>query len=131
MDDNDLDQITGAMGDMSSFDRKLKAAKYHQADSSDSDNDQVMKKIDRNDPVAILEEKNQILMDRLFKSEKELNDMRTTYESIISDNENLKDKKIIELAKKNKALQLQAESLKTKAAKAAEFAIELKKENDK
>lgn len=43
-------------------------------------------------------------MDRLFKSEKELSDMKGTYESVISDNENLKDKKIIELAKKNRAL---------------------------
>ncbi len=42
----------------------------------------------------------------------------------------IKDKKIIELAKKNRALQLQVESLKTKAAKAAEIAIKIKKEND-
>lgn len=130
MEDLDLDQITGAMGDMSSFDSKMKKGKFHQADSSDSDDDNIQK-IDRSDPVAILEEKNQILMDRLFKSEKELTDMKSTYDSVISDNENLKDKKIIELAKKNRALQLQSESLKTKAAKAAEFAIELKKENDK
>ena len=103
MDDEDLDQITGAMGDISSFDRKLKVGKYHRADSSDSD-DGGARKIDRNDPVALLEEKNQILMDRLFKSEKELADMRSTYDSITADNENLKDKKIIELAKKNRAL---------------------------
>ena len=57
--------------------------------------------------------------------------MRQTYEAVISDQENLKDKKIIDLAKKNRALQLQAESLKTKAAKAAEFALEMKKENDR
>lgn len=42
-----------------------------------------------------------------------------------------KDKKIIELAKKNRALQLQVESLKTKAAKAAEFALKLKSEQEK
>ena len=41
-----------------------------------------------------------------------------------------KDKKIIELAKKNRALQLSVESLKTKAAKAAEFALKLKSERD-
>ena len=35
----------------------------------------------------------------------------------------LKDKKIIELAKKNRVLVLQVESLKNKAAKAAEIAI--------
>ena len=36
----------------------------------------------------------------------------------------------IELAKKNRALQLSVESLKTKAAKAAEFALKLKGERD-
>lgn len=41
-----------------------------------------------------------------------------------------KDKKIIDLAKKNRSLQLQVESLKTKAAKAAEFALKLKSEKD-
>lgn len=45
-------------------------------------------------------------MDRLYKSEKELSDMRGTYDAIVGDSENLKDKKIIELAKKNRALQL-------------------------
>jgi len=42
----------------------------------------------------------------------------------------LKDKKIIDLAKKNRGLQLQVESLKTKAAKAAEIALKLKKDSD-
>lgn len=42
----------------------------------------------------------------------------------------MKDKKILELAKKNRTLQLQVESLKTKAAKAAEIALKMKKEND-
>ena len=44
--------------------------------------------------------------------------------------DNLKDKKIIDLAKKNRSLQIQVESLKTKAAKAAEIALKMKKEND-
>jgi len=29
MEDLDLDQITGAMGDMSSFDSKMKKGKFH------------------------------------------------------------------------------------------------------
>ena len=41
-----------------------------------------------------------------------------------------KDKKILDLAKKNRSLQLQVESLKTKAAKAAEFALKMKNERD-
>ena len=44
--------------------------------------------------------------------------------------DSLKDKKILELAKKNRSLQIQVESLKTKAAKAAEIALKMKKEND-
>ena len=41
----------------------------------------------------------------LFKSEKELNDMKETYESIIGSSESLKDTKIIDLAKKQMYLQ--------------------------
>ena len=67
-------------------------------------------------------------MERLFKSEKQLNEMKDTYEAVISDKDSLKDKKIIDLAKKNRVLQVQAESLKDKASKAAEFAISLKKD---
>ena len=49
-------------------------------------------------------------------------------EAIQTGKSDLKDKKIIELAKKNRALQLSVESLKTKAAKAAEFALKLRSE---
>ena len=44
--------------------------------------------------------------------------------------QDLKDKKILDLAKKNRSLQLQIESLKTKAAKAADIALKMKKENE-
>ena len=56
--------------------------------------------------------------------------MKETFEAITADQDNLKDKKIIDLAKKNRGLQLQVESLKTKAAKAAEIALKLKKDNN-
>ena len=56
--------------------------------------------------------------------------MKETFEAITADQDNLKDKKIIDLAKKNRGLQLQVESLKTKAAKAAEIALKLKKDSD-
>ena len=45
-------------------------------------------------------------MERLFKSEKQLGDMKDTYEAVISDKDSLKDKKIIDLAKKNRVLQV-------------------------
>jgi len=57
--------------------------------------------------------------------------MKGVHDALNSNNDSLKDKKIIELSKRTRALQIQAESLKTKAAKAAEFALDLKKENDK
>ena len=77
-----------------------------------------------------MEEKNRVLLDRLFKSEKQLNELKETVEALSSKAESQKDKKIVELVKKNKALNLQCDGLKVKAAKAAEFALELKKEND-
>ena len=87
-------------GDLRNFDQKLRTGHIQPEDSSDEDTAPV----NRNDPVAVLEEKNQILMDRLYKSEKELNDMRETYQAVVSDSESMKDKKIIDLAKKNRAL---------------------------
>ena len=117
---------------MNDFDNRMKNTGGHRpADDDSSDDDAPHVPINRNDPVKVLEEKNRILLDRLYKSEKQLEDMSGTYEALASKNDSLKDKKIIELSKKTRALTLQAESLKTKAAKAAEFALDLKKENDK
>ena len=56
--------------------------------------------------------------------------MKETFDAIQADSDGQKDKKIIDLAKKNRGLQLQVESLKTKAAKAAEIGLLLKKENE-
>ena len=72
-------------------------------------------------------------MEKLFKADKQCNDYKDLVEAMsgkVNQSGDIKDKKIIELAKKNRALQLQVESLKTKAAKAAEIAIKIKKEND-
>ena len=120
-----------ADGDLNEFDSRMKKTGGHKPNDDSSDDDAPHVPINRNDPVKVLEEKNRILLDRLYKSEKQLEDMSGTYEALTSTNESLKDKKIIELSKKTRALTLQAESLKTKAAKAAEFALDLKKENDK
>ena len=81
----------------------------------------------------VLKEKNRILMEKLFKSDKQVHeykDLVDTMSGKVASGGDIKEKKILELAKKNRALQLQCESLKTKAAKAAEFAIKIKKEND-
>jgi len=59
----------------------------------------------------------------------QVRDYKETFDSVASSNDSLKDRKIVEMAKKNRALQLQVESYKNKAAKAAEIAIKLKKES--
>ena len=76
-------------------------------------------------------------MEKLFKADKQINEYKEIVEAInggggktAAGSQDIKDKKILELAKKNRTLQLQVESLKTKAAKAAEIAIRMKKEND-
>ena len=69
-----------------------------------------------------------MLIDRLYKSEKMLQEMKDTYEAVTSNSDSQKDKKIIDLAKKLKQLQVSNEVLKSKAAQAAEFALKLKAE---
>lgn len=76
--------------------------------------------------VEVLKEKNSILMDKLFRADKQIEELKNAYESVASTSESAKDKKIIELAKKNRALSLQVETLKTKAAKAVELALKFK-----
>lgn len=69
-------------------------------------------------------------MDRLVKMEKQNAELKDTFDSVASGQEGQKDKKIIELAKKNRNLQMQVESYKTKAAKAAEIAVKLSEEQN-
>lgn len=90
----------------------------------------------RRGPISdldLLKEKNRILMEKLFKADKQVTEFKELIETVsgkTSQSDSLKDKKILELAKKNRSLQIQVESLKTKAAKAAEIALKMKKEND-
>jgi hypothetical protein len=67
-------------------------------------------------------------MERLIKVERKNEEMKETVDAISSNQDNLKDKKIIDLAKKNRNLSMQVESLKTKCAKAAEIAVKLSQE---
>ena len=59
--------------------------------------------------------------------EKQVQDLKDTYEAVTTSYDDIKDKKIIELAKQKRNLLLQIESLRTKAAKAAESALHYKK----
>ena len=56
--------------------------------------------------------------------------MKDTHEAVTTSFEDIKDKKIIELAKQKRALQLQVESLRTKAAKAASLAVKFKNQTE-
>lgn len=72
-------------------------------------------------------------MEKLYKADKQITDYKELLDTVTgktAQSDSLKDKKILEIAKKNRSLQLQVESLKTKAAKAAEIALKMKKEND-
>lgn len=138
MDDLNIDEMKDVYGDLDDFDKRLKGQKqidpyaHNGSDSSDEDyqKDARDTAIKRTDPIYQLNEKNRILIERLFKSEKQLKEVQGTLDSLSNSSESLKDKKIIELSKKNKALVIQSEGLKTKAAKAAEFAIEMKREKE-
>jgi hypothetical protein len=135
MDDLNIDEMKDVYGDLNDFDQRMKGKQSMQLpQGDDSSSDEGMEPAAlvkrRQDPMWQLEEKNRVLLDRLYKSEKLCNDFKDTIDALSNTSESQKDKRIVELVKKNKALNLQAEGLKNKAAKAAEFALEMKKEND-
>jgi hypothetical protein len=112
MDDLNIDEMKDVYGDLDDFDKRLKGQKqidpyaHNGSDSSDEDyqKDARDTAIKRTDPIYQLNEKNRILIERLFKSEKQLKEVQGTLDSLSNSSESLKDKKIIELSKKNKAL---------------------------
>lgn len=116
--------------DLQDFEKRLKGGPDGFLDNHDSSSEEegpVRPKMVTE--ADLLREKNRILMEKLFKSDKQLQEARELAESISKGaTSDIKDKRIIELAKKNRSLQLQVESLKTKAAKAAEYALKLKQE---
>lgn len=128
--------------DMKDFDKRLKTKSdpffgtNAQGDSSDEETvggGHTAHRPLMTSEVDVLKEKNRILMEKLYKADKQLGDQKDLIETVTGktmQSDNIKDKKILELAKKNRTLQLQVESLKTKAAKAAEIALKMKKEND-
>lgn len=67
----------------------------------------------------------------IVRREKQVQDLKDTYEAVTTSYDDIKDKKIIELAKNKRNLLLQIDSLRTKAAKAAETALKFKKQLDK
>ena len=68
MEDLDLDGMADVYGDLSHFDKRMKHGKVYKDEDSSEEDDQPP--VDRTDPVQVLEEKNRMLLDRLYKSEK-------------------------------------------------------------
>ena len=102
--EDDLDNMADVYGDLNDFEQRMKGSQSKYRNTGDDDSSEEEKPIDRANPVAMLEERNRMLMERLFKSEKQLGDMKDTYEAVVSEKDSLKDKKIIDLSKKNRAL---------------------------
>ena len=95
------------MADLDRFDKKLKSANnpFGNNDSSSDDEDSGNRPPRRpQTQVEILTQKNQILMEKLFKSEKQVQDLKDTYEAVTTSYDDIKDKKIIELAKQKRQL---------------------------
>ena len=115
---------------MNDFEKRLKQSEPFFGGSSDEEDEEEAKRPRFATEADVLKEKNRILMDKLFKADKQAAELREAVEAVSGKAADIKDKKILELVKKNRALQLQVESLKTKAAKAAEIAIKIKKESE-
>ena len=101
----DVQASANTMNDLNRFDQKLKSATnpFGKDDSSSDEEDGGSRPPRRpQTQVEILTQKNQILMEKLFKSEKQVQDLKDTYEAVTTSYDNIKDKKIIELAKQKR-----------------------------
>ena len=103
--EEEIDTMADVYGELNDFDKRFKGTGPTQDDSSSEDGATYTSN-DKTDPTKLLQKKNELLMERLFKAEKQLEDMQDTYKAISSDNENLKDKKIVDLVKRNKQLHI-------------------------
>ena len=101
--------------DMRDFDKRLKTTKddpffNNNHDSSDEDHGNSGGAPAKRLPMTeldILKEKNRVLMEKLFKADKQINEYKEIIETVsskTSQSDNLKDKKILDLAKKNRTL---------------------------
>jgi hypothetical protein len=98
-------------------------------DSSDEESQQASLPKQPASQMDIMKQKNEILMEKLYHAEKKAGELKDAMESVGSGaSSDLKDKKIVELAKKNRAMQVQVDALKTKAAAAANSALKFKQE---
>lgn len=81
------------------------------------------------DETGRLQDKNRVLLEKLYKSQNQVKEYKEIIDSIQnngSSDTNFKDKKILELARKNRDLQVRVESLKNKAARAMEEVLKYK-----
>lgn len=103
--EDDINQQAAAFDQMNKFDKMHGAS-----DSSDDDQRQqygvLPKQATTTTASESLAQKNQILMERLIKAERKNEELRSTIEAVSGNQDNLKDRKIIDLAKKNRNLQM-------------------------
>ncbi|CAI2368600.1 unnamed protein product [Moneuplotes crassus] len=110
--------------DIGNFEKKLKYAGPMGAHEESSSEDEAPM-----DDRARLEDKNRVLLEKLYKSQNQVKEYKSIIDTIQSSDGktvDFKDKKILELARKNRDLQVRIESLKNKAARAMEEVIRLK-----
>ena len=104
--EDDINQQAAAFDQMNKFDQMHGAS-----DSSDDDRRQqyggvLPKQATTTTASESLAQKNQILMERLIKAERKNEELKSTIEAVSGNQDNLKDRKIIDLAKKNRKLQM-------------------------
>lgn len=112
--------------DIGNFEKKLKYTGplgQTQQDDSSSEDERPINEMD------IIQDKNRVLLEKLYKSQNQVKEYKTIIDTIQNSDStdiNFKDKKILELARKNRDFQVRFESLKNKAARAMEEVLRLK-----
>jgi myosin heavy subunit len=114
--------------DIGYFEKKLKyAGPMGQREEDSSDEDVPVSEMD------IVKDKNRVLLEKLYKAQntvKEYKDILDTIQNNDSKDIDFKDRKIIELTRKNRDLQVRVESVKNKAARAMEEVLKLRQGGD-
>ena len=93
--------------DLDAFDKRLKTQNPMGAydDSSDEESEQASLPKQPASQMDIMRQKNEILMEKLYHAEKKSTELKEAMDSVGQGaSSDLKDKKIVELAKKNRAM---------------------------
>ena len=118
--------------EIAAFENKLKAGRGLSDSASSSENEDIQfEPGSRSEEVENLNSKSTILMQELVDKENELSGLKESLQLTKIDEDQIGDakgKKVLELARKNRALQVSLESEKTRSAKAMSEVIRLQEE---